>query len=94
MHRQTRKIPTNDSKYKNQHMLTEDVNCRDMNLESMSVPNNSSDKEIQANLMEITASFKLTQIDEQPTREDNLLPTVLSTKSSHPKTRLTYQTMK
>ncbi|CAC5365169.1 unnamed protein product [Mytilus coruscus] len=54
-------------------MLTGDFNCPDINWESMSVPNNSSDKEIQTKLMEITAPFQLTQIHEQPTREDNLL---------------------
>ncbi|CAG2240535.1 unnamed protein product [Mytilus edulis] len=54
-------------------MLTGDFNCPDINWESMSVPNNSSDKEIQTKLMEITSSYQLTQIHEQPTREDNLL---------------------
>ena len=67
-------------------MLTGDFNCPDINWESMSVPNNSSDKEIQTKLMEITSSFQLTQIHEQPTREDNLLDIVLTTNPSLVKT--------
>ncbi|CAG2201695.1 unnamed protein product [Mytilus edulis] len=67
-------------------MLTGDFNCPDINWESMSVPNNSSDKEIQTKLMEITSSYQLTQIHEQPTREDNLLDIVLTTNPSLVKT--------
>ncbi|CAC5398267.1 unnamed protein product [Mytilus coruscus] len=67
-------------------MLTGDFNCPDINWESMSVPNISSDKEIQTKRMEITASFLLTQIHEQPTREDNLLGIVLTTNPSLVKT--------
>ncbi|CAC5403960.1 unnamed protein product [Mytilus coruscus] len=63
-------------------VLTGDFNIPDINWESMSVPNNSSDKEIQTKLMEITDSFQFAQIHELPIREDNLLDIVLTTNSS------------
>ncbi|CAC5407576.1 unnamed protein product [Mytilus coruscus] len=67
-------------------MLTGDFNCPDINWETSTVNSNANDKEIQNKIMELTATFQLTQIYELPTRENNLLDLVFTTNLSLVKT--------
>ena len=68
-----------DENNNNNIILAGDFNCPDITWETLSLKMDASDKEIQRTLIDITSQTGLTQIHEQPTRENNLLDLVFTT---------------
>ena len=58
-------------------ILTGDLKCPDIRWDILTVT--GPDREIQQGLVDITEAFSLTQIHNQPTREENLLDLVFVT---------------
>ena len=67
-------------------LLSGDFNCPDIEWETISVHTNANERDVQLKLLEVTSSYNLTQMHEQPTRENNLLDIVLTTNPSLVKT--------
>ena len=68
---------------KNKHiLLAGDFNCPDINWENLSVRPNAPDREIQQTLIDITTEHGLTQVHNQPTRQDNILDLVFTNNPS------------
>ena len=68
-----------DENNNNNIILAGDFNCPDITWETLSLKMDASDKEIQRTLIDITSQTGLTQIHEEPTRENNLLDLVFTT---------------
>ena len=67
-------------------ILAEDFNCRDINWEKMSVNKCAADREVQQALLDVTIEHGLSQVHDQPTRDNNLLDLVFTNNPSIVKT--------
>ena len=72
-------------------ILAGDFNCPDINWEKMSVNKGAADREVQQALLDLTIEHGLSQVHNQPTRDNNLLdlvftnnPSIVKTSSSIP----------
>ena len=63
-------------------LLAGDFNCPDINWENLTVRSNAPDREIQQALIDITTEHGLTQVHNQPTRQDNILDLVFTNNPS------------
>lgn len=61
-------------------------NCPDINRNSTTVNQNGQDKEMQSVLIDVTTAAHLTQIHEEPTRENNLLDLLFTSNPTSGKT--------
>ena len=62
----------------NQIILARDFNCPDIDWQSLTVKQNTPDREVQQALIDVAIDFNLAQVHEKPTRED-LLDLVFTT---------------
>jgi hypothetical protein len=62
-----------------QVMLAGDFNCPNINWDDASVPPSSPDRQVQLDLIDICTAAQLTQVHDQPTRDDNILDLVFVT---------------
>ena len=72
-------------------ILAGDFNCPDINWEKMSVNKGAADREVQQAFLDLTIEHGLSQVHDQPTRDNNLLdlvftnnPSIVKTSSSVP----------
>lgn len=65
-----------------QIILAGDFNCPDVNWNSGAVPPGAPERTVQESLVEITTAAYLTQIHEEPTREDNILDLIFTSNPS------------
>ena len=63
-------------------LLAGDFNCPDIDWETLSVHPNASDRDVQQTLIDISVEHGLTQVHNQPTRQDNILDLVFTNNSS------------
>ena len=63
----------------NNIIIEGDFNCPDIQWETLSLKHEASDKEVQRTLIDITCQSGLTQLHEEPTRENNLLDLIFTT---------------
>lgn len=63
-------------------ILAGDFNCPDVNWENNSVPPGAPNRVVQQQLVDIMVKHCLTQVHNQPTREDNILDLVFTTNES------------
>ena len=78
---QSLKKLSNSSKSKH-ILLAGDFNCPDINWENLTVRPNAPDREIQQALIDISTEHGLTQVHNQPTRQDNILDLVFTNNPS------------
>ena len=67
-------------------ILAGDFNCPDINWENMTVKNGAADREVQQALLDLSTEHGLTQVHNQPTRDNNMLDLVFTNNSSLVKT--------
>jgi len=67
-------------------ILAGDFNCPDIDWNNLSIRKDAPDPEVQKQLIDITSQAGLTQIHEEPTRENNILDLVFTTNTSLVKT--------
>ena len=65
-------------------IIAGDFNCPDIDWESLSVQNTAQDKDVQQALIDLKIDFNLTQVHDQPTRENNLLDLVFNSTINAP----------
>ena len=75
------KLITEENKHNN-IILAGDFNCPDINWEKLTTDQKAQDKEVQKALVDITTQNGLTQLHEEPTRENNLLDLIFTTNPS------------
>ena len=75
------KQATNQKKGKH-IILAGDFNCPDINWEKMSVNKGAADREVQQALLYVTIEHGLSQVHDQPTRDNNLLDLVFTNNPS------------
>ncbi|XP_052780575.1 uncharacterized protein LOC128217460 [Mya arenaria] len=63
-------------------ILAGDFNCPDIDWKTLTVRNNAQDREVQQALLDVITEFNLTQIHDQPTRENNLLYLIFTSNPS------------
>ena len=63
-------------------ILAGDFNCPDINWEEMTVNKGAADREVQQALLDLTTEHGLSQIHDQPTRDNNLLDLVFTNNPS------------
>ena len=63
-------------------ILAGDFNCPDINWEKMTVNKGAADREVQQSLLDLTTEHGLSQIHDQPTRDNNLLDLVFTNNPS------------
>ena len=63
-------------------ILAGDFNCPDINWEKMTVNKGAADREVQQALLDLTTEHGLSQIHDQPTRDNNLLELVFTNNPS------------
>ena len=67
-------------------ILAGDFNCPDINWEKMSVNKGAADREVQQALLDLTIEHGLSQVHDQPTRDNNFLDHVFTNNPSIVKT--------
>ena len=70
----------------NNIIIAGDFNCPDIQWDTLSLKHDASDKEVQRTLIDITSQSGLTQLHEEPTRENNLLDLIFTTNPTLAKT--------
>ena len=71
--------------------LAGDFNCPDIKWEKMSVNKSAADREVQQALLDLTIEHGLSQVHDQPTRDNNLLDLVFTNNPSIVKTSSSVQ---
>ena len=68
---------------KERHVIVAgDFNCPDIDWDSLSLQKEAQDKEVQQALLDLSVDFNLTQVQDKPTRENNLLDLTFKTNPS------------
>ena len=68
---------------KERHVIVAgDFNCPDIDWDSLSLQKEAQDKEVQQALLDLSVDFNLTQVQDKPTRENNLLDLIFTTNPS------------
>ena len=63
-------------------VIAGDYICPDVDWDCLSVQKEAQDKEVQQAIIDLSVDFNLTQVQDQPTREDNILGLVFTTNQS------------
>ena len=63
-------------------VIAGDFNCPDIDWDCLSVQKEAQDKEVQQAIIDLSVDFNLTQVQDKPTREDNILDLVFTTNPS------------
>ena len=68
---------------KERHVIVAgDFNCPDIDWDSLSLQKEAQHKEVQQALLDLSVDFNLTQVQDKPTRENNLLDLIFTTNPS------------
>ena len=80
MHRRSLELVTAN---KEKHIvIAGDFNCPDIDWDCLSVQKEAQDKEAQQAIIDLSVDFNLPQVQDKPTREDNILDLVFTTNPS------------